>query len=274
MNLEVSAMNLKKKPVFTQQTIQRMEDFSWFTHCQIFDDLLVVAQKETSCFVWQTAEGLVEKDGIWPSKAVYDAIISAIIDVGWNPEDIYKYVITHGHVDHTGCGKWLVDRHKAKTYLSKVDDQFWREHPTKPDRPETWKDFEIDCYIDEGETIDAGDKKIFVCGTPGHTPGCLSYLFPVMENGVQHMAALFGGATPPWNDQEGTKQYLDSIDHFIRTAKTMHVDVALSNHTIFDQGIDRINYSKNRCAYMPNIFVLGEDGFERFCEVYKALAVE
>ena len=37
------------------------------------------------------------------------AIVSAIKDVGWNPDDIKKLVLTHGHLDHTGCGKWIVE---------------------------------------------------------------------------------------------------------------------------------------------------------------------
>ncbi len=77
--------------------------------------------------------------------------------------------MTHGHTDHTGCGKWFVEKYHAKTYLSKVDDIFWEQHPTKPDRPETWKDYKIDAYIQDGDTITLGDKTVYVYGTPGHT---------------------------------------------------------------------------------------------------------
>lgn len=81
---------------------------SFFTHALIFDDLLIVAQKETSCFVLKSSEGLIVIDAIWPSVKAYEAIIGAIKAVGWNPDLLYKLVITHGHVDHTGCGKWFV----------------------------------------------------------------------------------------------------------------------------------------------------------------------
>ena len=36
-----------------------MEDMTWFTHAQIFDDLLIVAQQETVCYIWKTSAGLV-----------------------------------------------------------------------------------------------------------------------------------------------------------------------------------------------------------------------
>lgn len=265
-------MNLKDKPDITPETIKQMENFSWFTHALIMDDLLIVAQKETACFVWKTDAGLVVIDGIWPDQSVYEAIISAIKDVGWDPDTICKFVITHGHVDHTGCGKWLVQNHHAVTYLSRADDLFWQQHPAKPDRPDTWKDFDIDCYIGEGDVINCGSKTLFVYSTPGHTPGCLSFLFPVMEHGMQHIAALFGGATPPRGDEIGKEQYAASIDHFLRVAKEKGADVPLSNHTAFDNGLERIAYSAKRRSYMPNIYILGQDGFERYCEVYKTLA--
>ncbi|WP_139357421.1 MBL fold metallo-hydrolase, partial [Clostridium beijerinckii] len=176
-------MNRLNKPIITKETIKAMEDMSFFTHAMIFDDLLIVAQKETNCFVLKTSDGLIVIDAIWPAKEAFDAIVSAIKDVGWDPDTIKKLVLTHGHVDHTGCGKWFVEKYHAYTYLSKIDDIFWEEHPTKPDRPETWKDYKIDVYVQDGDTIILGDKTIYVYGTPGHTPGGLSYIFPVKDDG-------------------------------------------------------------------------------------------
>ena len=146
-------MNRLKKPIITKEMIKEMEDMSFFIHAKIFDDLLIVAQKQTNCFVLNTSEGLIIIDAIWPSKKAFQAIVDAIIDVGWNPDTIKKLILTHGHVDHTGCGKYFVERYNVVTYLSKVDDIFWREHPTKPNAPETWKDYEIHVYIQDGDTI-------------------------------------------------------------------------------------------------------------------------
>ena len=130
-------MNRLDKPILTSETIKAMEDMSFFTHSQIFDDLLIVAQRETNCFALKTSNGLIIIDAIWPTKKAFDAIIDAIKAVGWNPNTIKKLILTHGHVDHTGCGKWFIEQYHVDTYLSKVDDVFWQEHPTKPDRPET-----------------------------------------------------------------------------------------------------------------------------------------
>lgn len=266
-------MNRLNRPVFTKEIIREMEDMSFFIYAKIFDDLLIVAQKQTNCFVLKTSDGLIVIDAIWPAKEAFEAIIDSIEDVGWNPAAIKKLVLTHGHVDHTGCGKWFVERYHADTYLSKIDDIFWNEYPTKPDRPETWKDYKINVYIQDGDTITLGDKTIYVYGTPGHTPGGLSYMFPVKEKGETHMAALWGGTTPPWTKNE-VKQYLKSLDYFISEAICRKVDVALSNHTAIDNGLERIMYSKKRLDYMPNIYIIGQDGFQNYCQVFRTLSYE
>ena len=69
----------------------------------------------------------------------FHAIVDAVTDVGWNADTIKKLVLTHGHLDHTGCGRWFVEEYHMETYLSAVDNIFWQEHPAKPDRPETWR---------------------------------------------------------------------------------------------------------------------------------------
>ena len=266
-------MNRPEKPVLTSETIKAMEDMSFFTHSLIFDDLLIVAQRETNCFVLKTSGGLIIIDAIWPAKEAFDAIIDAIKEVGWDPDALKKLVLTHGHVDHTGCGKWFVEQFHVETYLSKIDDIFWQKHPAKPNRPETWKDYKISHYVQDGDTIALGDTTICVYSTPGHTPGCLSYIFPVTENGETHTAALWGGTTPPWTKAE-TVQYLKSLDYFIDAAKHKNADVALSNHTAIDNGLERIAYSRKRLAYMPNIYIIGLDGFQKYCQVFRTMSLE
>ena len=263
---------MRNQPELTFDTIKQMEDMAWFTHAQIFDDLLIVAQKETSCFVWKTSSGLVVIDGIWPDERVYDQIIAAIKEAGWENCAISKFVMTHGHIDHVGCGKWLKDNHNAETILSKADDELRLSTPSEEGRCDCWKEFGIDRYIEDGDTIDCGDKHIKVVATPGHTVGCMSYIFPVFDKGEKHMACLFGGATAPWGDKNGKDIQKQSVMKFMKAAKENHCDVALTNHTAFDAGIERISYSKARLSYLPNIYILGEDGVQKFCEVYITVA--
>ena len=263
---------MNNKPELSFETIKRMEDMTWFTHAQIFDDLLIVAQRETACYIWKTEEGLVVIDGIWPDECVYEELLNAIRDAGWEKEPVTKFVMTHGHIDHVGCGKWLVDRHGVKTFLSEADDMLRRSTPSEEGRSDNWKDFVIDSYIHDDDQIICGDKSIKVIATPGHTDGCMSFIFPVSENGEKHMACLFGGATAPWRDETGKRIQRQSVLKFMNAAADAHCDVALTNHTAFNLGLERIAYSRARLSYMPNIYILGEAGVQKFCKVFLNVA--
>lgn len=84
-------MNRLNKPVITRETFREMEDMSFFIHAKIFDDLLIIAQKQTNCFVLKTSEGLIVIDAIWPAKEAFEAIVDAIKDAGWNPDTIKNW---------------------------------------------------------------------------------------------------------------------------------------------------------------------------------------
>lgn len=263
---------MREMPELSFDIIKRMEDMSWFTYAQIFDDLLIVAQKETCCYVWKTSSGLIIFDGIWPNKRVYDTIMKAIGEAGWENEKIIAFFMTHGHIDHVGCGKWLVENHDVTTYLSKQDDMLRLEKVPEEGHLDLWKEFHISQYITDGDILNFGDKQVRVVATPGHTAGCMSFIFPVREGLKKHVAGLFGGATAPWNDSAGKSVQIQSVEKFKRIAKECHVDVALTNHTVFDSGLERIAYSNNRMRHLPNIYILGEDGVQTFCDVYRKVA--
>ena len=50
--------------------------------------------------------------------------------------------------------------------------------------------------------------------------------------------------------------------------------MALSNHTAVDNGLERIAYSKARMNYMPNIYMIGQEGFKKYCQVFKTMSYD
>ena len=87
------------------------------------------------------------------------------------------------------------------------------------------------------------------------------------------MAALWGGTTPPW-EKDGVNQYLKSLDYFVDAAMRKNVDVVLSNHTAIDNGLERIAYFRKRLSYMPNIYIIGSNGIQKYFQVFRTMSDE
>ena len=85
------------------------------------------------------------------------------------------------------------------------------------------------------------------------------------------MACLFGGATPPRGDENGREQQRKSIKKFMQIAGEKKCDVALTNHTAFDCGLERIAYGRARKSHLPNIYILGTEGVQNFCRVFEKI---
>ena len=240
----------------------------WFTSGLMFDNLLVVSNPGTNCLVLNTGDGLIIIDAILPCVEAFEAIRDGIRAAGWDGCEVKKLVLTHGHFDHCGAGKWIVDAWHPRTYLSKRDDEFWRDEPAMPELAWTLKDFEITDYVDGGDVISLGNTDIHVFSTPGHTPGGLSFIFDVYDRGERHAAALWGG-TNPMPDMEQLVQYMRSLDSFSAACADFGVDVGLMNHPFLNNALEKLEMIKSGAAANP--FVLSRRGFVEFMNNYREL---
>ena len=101
-------------------------------------------------------------------------IIAAIQDRRWTVE----YVLaTHGHADHTGAVKAVVEKFGAKFCAGRADVEMIAEPPewltsvlVDFDQPPA-----ADLLLEGGETIAVGQVSIDVLATPGHTPGSVCF---------------------------------------------------------------------------------------------------
>ncbi len=58
---------------------------------------------------------------------------------------------------------------------------------------QTWPKPKRDIVVTDGQQLTLGDTTLTFIRTPGHTPGTMSTLVPVKDNGTPHVAALWGG---------------------------------------------------------------------------------
>lgn len=106
--------------------------------------------------------------------------------------------------------------------------------------------------------------------TPGHTPGCLSFLIPVTDEGRPHIAALLGGTGIP-KSREKQEQYLNSSDYFQSICIKMNVDVEIATHPFIDNTAERIAVCRNIVNGTANPFVIGKDACSRYQQMFTNL---
>lgn len=132
------------------------------------------------------------------------AFRAAIDSVGCRPEQITKILCTHHHPDHFGTSKTFRELTGAQVYLhrdeferskgfapgdrSKEVIDFFRHSGLPLDRfanvpkqSEFWAGLYVpavpDVFIEDGDVIEVGNRRVEVVWTPGHAPGhCVMYL--------------------------------------------------------------------------------------------------
>jgi metallo-beta-lactamase class B len=99
----------------------------------------------------------------------------------------------------------------------------------------------------EGLKLTLGDTIVDVVATPGHTPGTLSYFFPVKDAGRTLTVAYSGGTAFNFPRQAANFAiYRDSQRKMTEVAEAAGATILMSNHTEFDRAYDRA-----RIAQLP-----------------------
>jgi metallo-beta-lactamase class B len=229
---------------------------------KVFDNLYFVGQTEYSAWVVTTTEGMILIDTLF-DYSVEEEVVGGLKKLALDPAMIRYVIVTHPHPDHHGGAKFLQDHYKPRVVMSGADwDVIDRLSGTKPAR---------DMVATDGQTLTLGDTTITLYITPGHTPGTLSVLIPVRENGTRHLAALWGG-TGLNADRASLEAYIRSAQRFDEIVQKAGADIILSNHTDWDGSKVNLPQLTKREPDTPNPYVVGTPAVRRYLEVAKECA--
>ena len=226
---------------------------------KVFDNLYFLGMTEFSAWAVNTSEGIIIIDALY-DYSVDDEIAEGLKKVGLDPAKIKYVIISHGHSDHSGGAKFLQDSYKARVLLSAADwDLLDRGRGTRPAR---------DLVATDGQKLTLGDTTITMYITPGHTPGTLSYLIPVKDNGAAHLVAEWGGTAFNFpRTVDNFKAYTASAIRFGDLATKAGADVLISNHSEYDGSKAKIPALKLRKPGELNPYVVGKDSVTRYLKV-------
>jgi metallo-beta-lactamase class B len=233
---------------------------------KVFDNLYWLGTRQHSSWALQTSDGIViiDTNFAWATRP---EIIDGLTRLGLNPNDIKYVIISHAHGDHDQGAAELQERYSAQVVMGAADwDATLKRPPTAPGGVPR-KDISIGA---EGRKLTLGDTTVEIVATPGHSPGTLSYVFPVKDQGQTVMVAYSGGTLTGAFGADGTRwdEYIASQRRIAKAAADAGASVLLSNHSEYDGA-----YTKARLLAAPrqpgenHPFIVGTEGVQRYFTV-------
>jgi metallo-beta-lactamase class B len=237
---------------------------SWFTEpAKVFDNLYFVGTKIHSSWALTTSQGIILIDTLY-DYASEEAIVGGLKKVGLDPASVKYVIISHAHGDHVGGAKLMQERFGSRIVMGAADwDSIGKsvnQYPNgKPKR-------DIDGA--DGQKITLGDATVSLVHTPGHTPGTLSMIFQVTDNGAPLTVAYSGGTAFNFvNDVPHFDIYIASQRKMAAAAAAANATVLISNHSEFDNAVMKIKTLPGRKAGEPHPFDLGRDVVAKYFKV-------
>ena len=239
---------------------------------KVFDNLYWLGTRQHSSWALRTSAGIIIIDTNF-AWATQPEIIDGLTTLGLDPRDIKYVVISHAHGDHDQGAAELQRRYGAKVVMGTADWDSTLQRPATAAGGVPKRDIAVG---PDGLKLTLGDTTVTIVATPGHTPGTLSYVFPVKDQGRSVTVAYSGGTlTGAFGaDAKRWDEYVASQLKIAKTAADAGATVVLSNHSEYDGA-----YTKARLVGVKrepgeaHPFSVGAEGVQRYFTVMAECAL-
>ena len=230
---------------------------------KVADNLYFLGEKAHHSWAIVGSEGIIIIEALY-DYMVADEVAGGLRKLGLDMNKVKYAVMSHAHGDHDGGAAYLQDSIPGVRLVYGAED--WDAVEKSTNRPGGKP--KRDMVGTDGQRLSVGDASIQIVTMPGHTPGTLSYLFEVKDNGKPLRVAYVGGTAIPFNGTAAYyDQYLASSAKFAKAAADYRATVLLSNHTEFDNGYYKAHTAAFRKPGESNPFDVGQDGVARYFTV-------
>jgi metallo-beta-lactamase class B len=233
---------------------------------KVFDNLYWLGTRQHSSWALQTSAGIIIIDTNF-AWATDPEIVEGMTKLGLKPQDIKQVIISHAHGDHDQGAAELQKRYGAKVVMGTADWESTLQRAATAAGGVPTRDTTVGA---EGMKLTLGDTTVAIIATPGHTPGTLSYVFPVKDQGRTVMVAYSGGTLTGAFGTDGARwdEYVASQRKIAKAAADAGASVLLSNHSEYDGA-----YTKARLIAAPrqvgetHPFIIGAESVQRYFTV-------
>lgn len=205
---------------------------------KVFGNLYFCGSRIASSHVVDTGDGLIMFDTGY-GFCLYQ-LIDGMYRLGLNPYDLKIIFHTHGHIDHYGGTKALIEMTGAKTAIGALDAPSATGEADLSFAKELGMEynemFTPDILLSDGDCITVGNTTVKAMANPGHTIGAMSYFFNVTDGKETLRAGLQGGM----GMNTLSREYLEKVGYplslredYIKgmdRLKAEHVDIHIGNH--------------------------------------------
>ncbi len=202
---------------------------------QVFDNLYWLGTRQHSSWTLKTSAGLIIIDTNF-AWATEPEILNGLAKLKLDARDIKYVILSHAHGDHDQGVATLQSKFGAKVVMGGPDwDTTLQRAPDVAGGVPKRGPGDI-AVGPEGTRVTLGDTAVDVIFTPGHSPGTLSYVFPVKDKGKTVMVAYSGGTLTGAFGADGKRwdEYIDSQKRIAQAASAAGASVILSNHSEYD----------------------------------------
>ncbi|HEY2385067.1 MAG TPA: MBL fold metallo-hydrolase [Terriglobia bacterium] len=237
---------------------------TWYAEpAKVADNLYFLGTKIHSAWAIVGSDGIIVLEALF-DYAAQDEIIDGMKKAGLDKNKVKYIIISHAHADHDGGARLLQDAMPAAHLVYGAED--W-DSVDKSANHAGGKP-KHDMVATDGMKFSVGDTSLQVLTMPGHTPGTLSFLFEVKDNGKPLRIAYIGGTAIPFN---GTPAYYDgyltSSRKVARAAADFGATALMSNHTEFDNAYFKAHTAADRKPGEANPFEVGKAAVARYFTV-------
>jgi metallo-beta-lactamase class B len=244
---------------------------TWYAQpYKVFDNLYFIGTKIHSAWALTTSDGIIIIDSLY-AYAIEPEMVEGLTKLGLNPRDVKYMIISHAHGDHDQGAALFQSRYGTKIVMGAADWDATVARPATAAGGVPKRDIAVGL---EGTKITLGDTTVNVIATPGHTPGTLSYTFPVKDRGRTITVGYNGGTA--FNFPRATEAfaiYRDSQEKMLAAVKAANATILMTNHTEFDQAYDRVRLAQlPRAAGEPHVYEKDAAAVQRYFSLMRDCA--